>query len=130
MQLLGTVKNRDLPPHFRNADVFIAPSITTHRWEEQVGMTNIQAMASGVPVISTLSGAIPEYVPDGVAGILVPEQDPRALAEAIRRITVDNELHRILVGKLESMRNNVMMRAGTFSLPSRFSSRSACERFT
>lgn len=81
--LAGTVKNRDLPPYFRAADVFVAPSVTTRKWEEQVGMTNIQAMACGVPVISTHSGAIPEFVPDGVAGVLVPERSPSALAEAI-----------------------------------------------
>ena len=92
--LTGTIKNRDLPPYFRVADVFVAPSITTRKWEEQVGMTNIQAMACGVPVVSTRSGAIPEYVPDGVAGILVPERDPQALAEAILRLLSDEGLRR------------------------------------
>ncbi|MCU0521883.1 MAG: glycosyltransferase [Anaerolineae bacterium] len=92
VRLLGTVKNRDVPAHFRDADIFVAPSITTPRWEEQVGMTNIQAMACGVPVVSTKSGAIPEYVPDGVAGILVPERDPEALAQALLRLLRDDEL--------------------------------------
>lgn len=92
--LVGTVKNRDLPAYFRAADVFVAPSITTRKWEEQVGMTNIQAMACGVPVVSTLSGAIPEYVPDGLAGILVPERSPRALADALLSLLADPELRR------------------------------------
>ncbi len=39
--------------------MFVAPSITTRKWEEQVGMANLQAMACGVPVVSTRSGAIP-----------------------------------------------------------------------
>jgi glycosyltransferase involved in cell wall biosynthesis len=92
--LLGTVKNRDLPPYFRAATLFVSPSITTRKWEEQVGMANIQAMACGVPVVSTRSGAIPEYVPDGLAGILVPERDPNALAEAILRLLADESLRR------------------------------------
>ena len=46
--LTGTVKNRELPAYFRSADLFVAPSITTPKWEEQVGMSIIQAMASGV----------------------------------------------------------------------------------
>ncbi len=96
VRLLGMVKNRDLPPIFRAADLFIAPSVTTRKWEEQVGMTNIQAMACGVPVVSTRSGAIPEYVPDGVAGILVPERNPPALAEAINRLLADANLRRRL----------------------------------
>lgn len=92
--LTGPVKNRDLPPVFRSADVFCLPSITTRKWEEYVGVVNIQAMACGVPVVSTHSGAIPEYVPDGVAGILVPERDPQALAGAILRLLSDEGLRR------------------------------------
>jgi len=92
VNFLGTIKNRDLPAYFRAATVFACPARTTRRWEEYVGMTNIQAMACGVPVVSTFSGAIPEYVPDGEAGLLVPERDPQALAEAIQRLLADNEL--------------------------------------
>lgn len=91
--LIGTLKNRDLPPYFRAADVFVSPSVTTRKWEEQVGMTNIQAMACGVPVISTQSGAIPEFVPRS-AGLLVPEHSPRALAEAILRMLADADSRR------------------------------------
>lgn len=91
--LTGTIKNRDLPSYFRAADLFVAPSITTRKWEEQVGMTNIQAMACGVPVVSTCSGAIPEYVP-AAAGVLVPERDPEALAKAIIRLLSDQSLRR------------------------------------
>jgi glycosyltransferase involved in cell wall biosynthesis len=90
---VGTIKNRDLPPLFRAATAFVSPSITTAKWEEYVGMTNIQAMACGLPVVSTCTGAIPEYVPDGVAGILVPQRDPQALAEAILRLLQDSTLH-------------------------------------
>ncbi|MEM2126282.1 MAG: glycosyltransferase family 4 protein [Candidatus Methanosuratincola sp.] len=92
--LTGVVKNKELPAYFRAADVFVAPSVTTQKWEEQVGMTNIQAMACGVPVVSTRSGAIPEYVPDGIAGILVPERNPQALADAILFLLTDAELRR------------------------------------
>lgn len=81
--LCGTIKNRDIPNLFRKADIFCAPSLTTRKWAEQVGMSSLQAMASGVPIVSTHSGAIPEYVPDGIAGILVRENDSTALAHAL-----------------------------------------------
>jgi glycosyltransferase involved in cell wall biosynthesis len=81
-EVLGTVKNRDLPPLLRAAAIFACPSQSNRKWEEYVGMTNIQAMACGVPVVTTRSGAIPEYVPES-AGILVSERSPTALAEAI-----------------------------------------------
>lgn len=61
-------------------------------------MSSIQAMACGVPVVSTRSGAIPEYVPDGVAGLLVPERDSGALAEAVVRILSDQGL-RLRLGR-------------------------------
>lgn len=89
VRLVGIVKHRAMPGLFRGASVLASPSITSHRWKEQVGMTNIQAMACGVPVVSTRSGAIPEYVPDGVAGILVPEQDSAALAGGISNLLLD-----------------------------------------
>ena len=96
VRLTGTVKHRDLPPYFRAAELFVAPSITTPKWEEQVGMTNIQAMACSVPVVSTRSGAIPEYVPDGEAGLLVPERDPQVLADALLTLLSDPALrHRL-----------------------------------
>ena len=96
--LMGVVLNRDLPRIMRTADVLVAPSLTTRKWEEQVGMSSIQAMACGVPVVSTRSGAIPEYVPDGVAGLLVPERDSGALAEAVVRILSDQGL-RLRLGR-------------------------------
>ncbi len=89
--LTGTMKHRDLPEIFRHADIFCAPSLTTRKWAEQVGMSALQAMASGLPIVSTTSGAIPEYIPDGVAGILVRENDARALADALRALLAQPE---------------------------------------
>ena len=86
--LLGPVKNRDMVSIFHRADVFCAPSVTMPKWAEQVGASALQAMACGLPVVSTRSGAIPEYVPDG-AGILVEEQNPAALANALAQILSD-----------------------------------------
>jgi glycosyltransferase involved in cell wall biosynthesis len=93
---LGTIENHALPPYFRAARVTVSPSVTTRRWAEQAGMVNIQSMACGTPVVSTLSGSISEFVPDGEAGILVPERDSEALAKAIARLLSDGMLHRRL----------------------------------
>ncbi len=81
--LMGTIKHRDLAAVFQRADVFCVPSLTTRKWTEQVGAAMLQAMSAGLPVVSTQSGAIPEYVPDGRAGVLVAENDPAALAEVL-----------------------------------------------
>lgn len=92
--LKGIVKNKDLPSYFQEADLTILPSVTLYNWEEQVGMTNIQSMACGTPIVSTKSGAIAEYVPDNKAGILVPERDSGALAEAVIKLLENNDLRK------------------------------------
>jgi len=72
--------------------VLVLPSITTPRRVEQFGCVLAEAMACGVPVVGSDSGAIPETV--GEAGLIVPERDPAALAEAVRRMCEDGELRR------------------------------------
>lgn len=91
--LKGFIKNKDLPIYFQSAEIFTSPAVTLKDWEEQVGMTAIQAMACGTPVVSTISGAIPEYVPNKIAGLLVPERDSDRLASAIIRLLDDKKLH-------------------------------------
>lgn len=98
VSLRGVVKNRDIPALFRQADIFCAPSITTRKWAEQVGMSALQAMASGVPIVSTSSGAIPEYIPDGRAGMLVPERDAGALSTALLELAA-NPVHARALGE-------------------------------
>jgi glycosyltransferase involved in cell wall biosynthesis len=94
VNLRGLIKNRELPAVFQSADVLCAPSLTTRRWAEQVGAAALQAMAAGLPVVSTRTGAIPEYVPDGIAGVLVEEANPIELAGALLRLLTDPELAR------------------------------------
>jgi starch synthase len=73
-----------MPEVMRTADVFVMPSLPTPYWEEQLGFSLIEAMASGVPIVSTRSGSIPDVVGD--AGILVPPYDVEALAAAMRAL--------------------------------------------
>jgi glycosyltransferase involved in cell wall biosynthesis len=84
-------KNSDLPKLINGALFTITASVTLPKWEEQVGMTNLQALACGVPVITTNSGAIPEYINPEV-GILVPERDSRALAQAMQKLLNNDKL--------------------------------------
>lgn len=77
-----------MPGVFRAADVFVLPSIAAEGWQEQFGMSLLEAMACGVPVVSTYSGAIPEIVDD--AGILCQPNDFLALYEALRDLAADS----------------------------------------
>jgi glycosyltransferase involved in cell wall biosynthesis len=71
-------------------NVLVLPSITLPDLVEQFGAVLAEAMALGVPVIGSDSGAIPETI--GEAGFIVPEGDPRALAQAIQKICSDKKL--------------------------------------
>lgn len=95
IRYLGMVKNQDLPKVFNQALFTVYPSVTLKRWEEQVGTVNLQSLACGTPVITTKSGAIPEYINSQV-GILVPERNPGALAVAMKRLLSDKKLRRKL----------------------------------
>jgi colanic acid/amylovoran biosynthesis glycosyltransferase len=68
----------------READVLVAPSVTA-RSGDQEGIPNSlkEAMATGLPVVSTLHSGIPELVDDGTSGFLVPERDVETLAERL-----------------------------------------------
>lgn len=92
VEYVGVVKNKDIPPYFQRAWLTASPSIATKIWEEQVGMVNIQAIASGTPVVSTHSGAIPEYIPNNKAGILVGENDYQELAKAMAKLITNHKL--------------------------------------
>jgi len=82
------------PAVYRLADVFALPSRPTRAWEEQFGMVLVEAMACGLPVVATNSGAIPEVVGD--AGVIVPPASPPELAKAIGELLQNADLRRRL----------------------------------
>ena len=83
----GTKLGRDKLAFLQAADVFVLPSRN-----ESFGIANLEAMATGLPVISTRTGAIPEYLQTEVHGLLVEPGDAMALAGAMRRLMDDGEL--------------------------------------
>jgi glycosyltransferase involved in cell wall biosynthesis len=84
----GFVPRPELVDLYYNADVFAFAPI----WDEGFGIPPVEAMAAGVPVVATRSGAIPETVKDQQTGLLVNKNDPRALAENILKLLYDDEL--------------------------------------
>jgi glycosyltransferase involved in cell wall biosynthesis len=87
LRFLGPRPLTELPRVMNAIDVLTLPSRTTARWKEQFGRVLIEANACGTPVIGSDSGAIPDVV--GGAGLVAREQDPRALADALRRLRDD-----------------------------------------
>jgi glycosyltransferase involved in cell wall biosynthesis len=81
-----------LPVFFEMVDILAAPS-----WEEPFGIVLLEAMATGIPVVSTDKGGPAEIISSGVHGILAPPRNPAALAEAIRSIANDHALRSRIV---------------------------------
>jgi glycosyltransferase involved in cell wall biosynthesis len=73
------------------ADLFLLTSVS-----EGIPVTLIEAMAAGLPVISTSVGGVPEVVEDGTTGLLSPVGDPTCLAEQILRLAEDPPLRKCL----------------------------------
>jgi glycosyltransferase involved in cell wall biosynthesis len=81
----GTVSLEELTRLYREADLLVLPSI----WQESYGLPIAEAMASGVPVLASRCGGVPELVEDGVTGRLVPRLDLDALVSALREMLQD-----------------------------------------
>lgn len=91
----GAINFDLVPAYFQKMDMLLLPTETTKRIREQFGRVLVEAMASGVPVIGSTCGAIPEVIGD--AGIVFTEGDPDALAAALRRMLSDENLRERLV---------------------------------
>ena len=80
-----------LADEFRGAAIFCCPSL----WDEPFGMVNVEAMASGLPVVATDAGGIPEIFAEG-GGLLVQRDSIEALATALQRLILEPGLRRHL----------------------------------
>ncbi len=86
-RFLGALGRNEVLRLFRAADA----SVLSSAWEN-FPHTLVEALAVGTPVVATAVGGVPEIVADGENGLLVPADDPAALAAALRRVLGDAEL--------------------------------------
>jgi glycosyltransferase involved in cell wall biosynthesis len=93
----GSAPANEVPGLLKGMDALVLPSVSTPGWTEQFGHVLIEAMAAGVPVVGSASGAIPEVIGD--AGLIFPEGDIGLLAEAISRLVGGESLRRKMAEK-------------------------------
>ena len=89
---LDYVPNEELPSYYGLADLYVYPSS-----EEGFGLTPLEAMACGCPVVTSRASSLPEVVGD--AAVLVNPTDADELAEAMDRVLSDQELRGSLIRK-------------------------------
>jgi len=85
--LSGMLPKREVIQLLTHATVFVCPSLY-----EPLGIVNLEAMACGTAVVGSRVGGIPEVVADGKTGLLVPADDPAALARALNVLLADRPL--------------------------------------
>ncbi len=88
VNFMGRLPSERLPELYRQHDVFVFPSI----WPEPFGLTHLEAMASGTPVVSTNDGGHGEFLRHEENALVFPKDDEKALAIELERILCDREL--------------------------------------
>ena len=88
------IPSAEMPGWYHSIDALVLPSRTRSNWKEQFGRVLVEAMACGIPVIGSDSGAIPEVI--GPAGLIFPEGDEEVLAAHLLRLIEDSEVYTAL----------------------------------
>jgi len=101
VELLGEVGEQTLADYYHRADLFVLPS-----YHEGYGMALAEAIARGLPIISTTAGAIPDTVPNDAA-VLIPPGDRVALAAALRELLDQPERRRQLAAAARTARQQL-----------------------
>jgi L-malate glycosyltransferase len=84
VRFTGQLDNEETAELYRDADLVLNPSTV-----DNMPISLLEAMASGVPIVSTNAGGIPDLVEDGRTALLVPPRDPAAMAAAVSSIWSD-----------------------------------------
>jgi colanic acid/amylovoran biosynthesis glycosyltransferase len=92
VKLLGWKQQKEIVEILDNSHIFVAPSVTAADGNQDAPVNTLkEAMAMGLPVISTIHGGIPELVQDRVSGFLVKERDADEIAEKISYLIQHSE---------------------------------------
>mgnify|MGYP005847257897 CR=1 FL=1 len=85
----GYINRKDITKIYSITDVFVLSSL-----REDFGNVVIEAMASGIPVVATSAGGVPEIIKNGIDGLLVPPKNPEAIAAACIKLLKNKELYK------------------------------------
>ena len=118
VRITPRVPSTAMPAVYHHFDLLVLPSLTRPNWKEQFGRVLVEAMASGLPVVGSDSGEIPNVIGD--AGLIVPEGDVRALIDALATLQNDAGLRAHLAAKgrarVEAHFSQAHIAAATYAL--------------
>ena len=97
---LDAIPHKAVADYLKCLDIFVLPSYGTEVWKEQFGLTLAQAMMAGVACIGSSSGAIPEVLGD--AGIIIPERNVSALAQALGTVICSEAMRQRMKDKAKT----------------------------
>ncbi len=105
VKILGTVDREQVRRLLYESDIFLLSSLT-----ENLNVAILEAQASGLPVVATNVGGIPEQVSDGETGLLVPPRSPEAMADKLQYL-MEHPEQRLKMGEKgrEQVENNFSM---------------------
>lgn len=89
VKFLGSIPNDEIIKYLKVSDIFIRPSLS-----EGQGISFIEAMASGLPVIATRVGGIPDFLIDRETGLFVETKSPEDIAEKVHELVINQELRK------------------------------------
>ncbi|MFA9375898.1 MAG: glycosyltransferase family 4 protein [Lachnotalea sp.] len=94
IRFIGAKTHQELKTIYASSDLFVAPSVTAKDGDKEgFGLVILEAMASGLPVVASNSGGIPDLLTDGVEGFLTKEKDSEEIAVSINKILTDEKLY-------------------------------------
>lgn len=92
VNFVGFVPNKELPAYLHQSDIFIRPSLS-----EGFGISFVEAMAAGLPVIATPVGGIVDFLVEGRTGLFCEVKNPKSIADQVELLINDNKLYRRII---------------------------------
>jgi glycosyltransferase involved in cell wall biosynthesis len=105
IRLLKWTRYEDLPHIYNSTAIFLYPSIPTPLWEEQFGYSIVEAMACGLPTVSTDMTGPREIIKDKIDGFIIPPKDAKILSEKIDQLMSNKKLYQRFSA---DARNNIL----------------------
>ena len=98
VKFLGEIANENLPPYLYDADIFVRPSLS-----EGQGISFIEAMAAGLPVVATPVGGITDFLKDRETGLICKVNDPKNIADKVMEYINNPELKEMIIKNARDM---------------------------